>query len=70
MSGFLSPEELRALEPAETSSFASPIPTQIVSRNEFFPQPQNKPQREVAATPLVGHQPGRYEDESPLQSNN
>src|ERR1700733_15966358 len=49
MSGFLSPEELRALEPAETSSFASPIPTQIVSRDEVFPPPQNKPQREVEA---------------------
>src|SRR5580700_183460 len=49
MSGFLSPEELRALEPAETSSFASPIPTQIVSSDEFFPPPQNKPQREVEA---------------------
>ena len=49
MSGFLSPEELRALEPAETSSFASPIPTQIVSSDEFFPAPQNKPQREVEA---------------------
>ena len=70
MSGFLSPDELRALESAATSSFASPIPTQIVSSNEFFPQPQNKPQREVAAPALVGHQPGRYKDESPLQSNN
>ena len=49
MSGFLSPEELRALEPAETSSFASPIPTQIVSSDEFFPPPQNKPQRKVEA---------------------
>jgi uncharacterized protein len=57
MSGFLSPDELRALESAETSSFASPIPTQIVSSDEFFPQPQNKAQREVETPPLVGHQP-------------
>jgi uncharacterized protein len=49
MSGFLSPEELSALEPAETSSFASPIPTQIVSSDEFLPPPQNKAQREVEA---------------------
>jgi len=70
MSGFLSSDELRALESAATSSFASPIPTQIVSSDEFFPQPQNKPQREMTALLLVRHQPGRYKDESPLQSNN
>src|SRR5580658_7645760 len=49
MSGFLSKEELRRLKPAETSSFPSPIPTQIVSSDEFFPQHQNKSQREVEA---------------------
>jgi uncharacterized protein len=49
MSGFLSPEELKKLKPAETSSFPSPIPTQIVSSDEFFPQRQNKQQREVEA---------------------
>ena len=49
MSGFLSPEELRKLKPAETSSFPSPIPTQIVSSDEFFPHRQNKQQREVEA---------------------
>src|ERR1700678_3930320 len=49
MSGFLSPEELRALVPAETLSFASPIPTQIVSSDEFLPPRQNKAQREVEA---------------------
>jgi uncharacterized protein len=49
MSGFLSPEELKKLKPAETSSFASPIPTQIVSSDEFFPARQNKRQREVEA---------------------
>lgn len=42
MSGFLSPEELSALEPAETSSFASPIPTQIVSSDEFLPPLRTK----------------------------
>ena len=49
MSGFLSKEELRRLKPAETSAFPSPIPTQIVSSDEFFPQHQNKSQREVEA---------------------
>jgi uncharacterized protein len=49
MSGFLSPKELQSLKPAETSSFAAPIPTQIVSSDEFFPQRQNKQQREVEA---------------------
>src|SRR5271170_8454693 len=49
MSGFLSPEELKKLKPAETSSFPSPIPTQIVSSDEFFPQRQNRRQREVEA---------------------
>ena len=49
MSGFLSSDELKKLKPAETSSFPSPIPTQIVSSDEFFPQRQNKRQREVEA---------------------
>lgn len=31
MSGFLTPEELKKLKPAESLSFASPIPTQVVS---------------------------------------
>ena len=47
MSGFLTPEELRKLKPAETASFASPIPTQPVSSDEYYPLPQNKKQREV-----------------------
>src|SRR3984957_18757154 len=49
MSGFLTPEELRKLKPAETLRFASPIPTQVVSSDEYYPQPQNKKQREVEA---------------------
>jgi predicted TIM-barrel fold metal-dependent hydrolase len=47
MSGLLTPEELRKLKPAETAAFASPIPTQIVSSDEYFPPPQNAQQREV-----------------------
>jgi uncharacterized protein len=49
MSGFLSPEELKKLKPAETLSFPSPIPTQIVSSDEYYPQRQNKQQRRVEA---------------------
>jgi uncharacterized protein len=47
MSGFLSPEELKRLQPAETSAFPSPIPAQIVSSDEYFPEPQTPQQREV-----------------------
>src|SRR5947209_16391504 len=47
MSSLLTPEELRKLKPAETAAFASPIPTQIVSSDEYFPPPQNARQREV-----------------------
>src|SRR6201988_2797008 len=37
------------LLPAETASFASPIPTQFVSSDEFTPLPQTARQREVEA---------------------
>jgi predicted TIM-barrel fold metal-dependent hydrolase len=47
MSGFLTLEELKKLKPAETSAFPSPIPTQIVSSDEYFPQAQSKQQRQV-----------------------
>jgi hypothetical protein len=47
MSGFLTPEELRKLKPAETSAFPSPVPTQIVSSDEYFPEPQTPEQQEV-----------------------
>ena len=46
---FLSDEQLRELQPAETSSFASPVPTQIVSSDEYMPVPQTAQQREVEA---------------------
>jgi uncharacterized protein len=49
MSGFLTAEELKKLKPAETSAYPSPIPTQIISSDEYFPEPQNKQQREVEA---------------------
>ena len=45
----LSDEELQQLLPAETSSFPSPVPTQIVSSDEYMPVPQGAKQREVEA---------------------
>jgi uncharacterized protein len=47
--GWLDPEELRQLLPAETSAFPSPIPTQSVSSDEFMPGPQTAKQREFEA---------------------
>ena len=46
---FLSDEQLRELQPAESSSFPSPVPTQIVSSDEYMPVPQTEKQREVEA---------------------
>jgi predicted TIM-barrel fold metal-dependent hydrolase len=46
---FLSEEQLRDLLPAETASFPSPVPTQIVSSDEYLPVPQTPRQREVEA---------------------
>jgi predicted TIM-barrel fold metal-dependent hydrolase len=47
--GWLDPEELRQLLPAETAAFAAPIPTQSVSSDEFMPAPQTARQREFEA---------------------
>src|ERR1700741_197856 len=46
---FLSDEQLSELLPAETSSFPSPVPTQIVSSDEYMPVPQTEKQREIEA---------------------
>src|SRR5580704_17523979 len=46
---FLTDEQLNELSPAETSSFPSPVPTQIVSSDEYLPVPQTEKQREVEA---------------------
>src|SRR6266704_2197960 len=46
---FLSEEQLSMLQPAETASFPSPVPTQIVSSDEYMPAPQSAKQREVEA---------------------
>ncbi len=46
---FLTDDMIGGLAPAETSSFPSPVPTQIVSSDEFPPVPQSPRQREVEA---------------------
>ncbi len=44
---FLTDEQLNELLPAEASSFPSPVPTQIVSSDEYLPVLQTEKQREV-----------------------
>ena len=53
MSTQLSDEELAYLTPSELVSQHTPIPTQIVSSDEFYPDPQNEKQREVEARLLA-----------------
>ena len=43
----LDPEDQATLLPAETAAFASPIPTQFVSSDEFTPLPQTARQKQV-----------------------
>ena len=42
MTGFLSDSELAELTPAELLPHQTPIPTQVVSSDEFAPDPQNE----------------------------
>ncbi len=53
MSGMLSDEELAALTPSEMIGINTPIPTQIVSSDEFYPDPQNEKQKEVESRLLA-----------------
>ena len=53
MSSQLTDEELAALMPSELVKYQTPIPTQIVSSDEFYPDPQNERQREVEARLLA-----------------
>src|SRR5439155_2536112 len=46
---FLTDEQMSELQPAETASFPSPVPTQIVSSDEYMPVPRSAKQREVEA---------------------
>lgn len=49
MTRFLSPKELAELRPSELLPYRTPLPTQIVSSDEFYPAPQTARQREVEA---------------------
>jgi hypothetical protein len=49
VSEFLSDDELKSLDPAETHAFESPVPTQPISNGEFFPGPQSAEQKQVEA---------------------
>jgi len=53
MAGLLSDSELASLSPAEFCPHRTPIPTQIVSSDEYYPAPQNTKQREVEARLLM-----------------
>src|SRR5437764_10829006 len=53
MSSQLTESELAALMPSELCQYQTPIPTQIVSSDEFYPDPQNERQREVEARLLA-----------------
>jgi predicted TIM-barrel fold metal-dependent hydrolase len=53
MSSQLSEQELASLMPSELVPHHTPIPTQIVSSDEFYPDPQNERQREVEARLLA-----------------
>ena len=53
MSSQLTEAELAALMPSELCQHKTPIPTQIVASDEFYPDPQNERQREVEARLLA-----------------
>ena len=56
----LSQEEMGRLLPAETRAFPGPIPTQIVSSEEYFPTAQTAQQQQVEArTRALGDELGR-----------
>ena len=47
--GFLTEDELNELMPAEMLPNTTPIPTQIISSDEYMPAPQSQKQRQVEA---------------------
>ena len=49
MGGFLTDDDLNQLQPADEVMFPSPIPTQVVSYDEFWPMPQTENQKAVEA---------------------
>lgn len=46
---FLSDDDIERLDVAESTTFASPIPTQMISNGEFDPLPQTEDQKRVEA---------------------
>jgi len=46
---FLNDDELKDLVGAEEAAFPSPVPTQVVSSDEYLPSPQTPQQKEVEA---------------------
>lgn len=46
---YLTDEDLKKFKVAESNSFASPIPTQVVSNGEYHPLPQTEQQKRVEA---------------------
>jgi uncharacterized protein len=53
MSSFLTEDEIAELTPSEFVRHRTPLPTQIVSSDEYYPAPQNEMQREVEARVLA-----------------
>ncbi len=53
MSSQLTDQEIAELMPSELVPHPTPIPTQIVASDEFYPDPQNKRQKEVEARLLT-----------------
>ena len=47
--GFLSDDDREKLKPSELLPYDTPIPTQVVSSDEFYPYPQTEKQRELQA---------------------
>jgi hypothetical protein len=62
MTGMLSDREIEGLTPAELCPLRTPVPTQAVSSDEFYPPPQTEKQREVEARLLaMGDEIGRHQ---------
>ena len=51
--GFLTEQEIKELNPSELLPHATPIPTQIVSSDEYTPPPQREKQKQVEARLLA-----------------
>jgi hypothetical protein len=51
--GFLSDEDRARLKPSELLAYETPIPTQVVSSDEYYPYPQTEKQRELQARLLA-----------------